>query len=82
MLVKNYQGDSSIELKFSRFIISKLAAAISPMTVGRRTANMLFTTGLSLKCVRAFTTKIMSRNDGSTTLNVARALPKIPMTGE
>ena len=74
-LIQNCHGLTDNCEKFSRFIISSAAAAMSPTTAGRRPDIMLCTMGDFMYFANTRHMSIMIMNDGSMSANVAVALP-------
>ena len=70
-----YQGFIDGAEKFSLFINSNAAAAISPTTAGRRPDMMLCTTIEFMYFMNNRQIRIIRMNDGSTSARVAVALP-------
>ena len=70
-----YQGFIDGAEKFSLFINSNAAAAISPTTAGRRPDMMLCTTIEFMYFMNNRQIRIIRMNDGNTSASVAVALP-------
>ena len=75
MLMPKYQGFIDGAEKFSLFINSNAAAAISPTTAGRRPDMMLCTTIEFMYFMNNRLIRIIRINDGNTNASVAVALP-------
>ena len=74
-LIQNCQGVSFGVPKFSGVISIIVAAPSSPTTAGRRPRNTLFTIGVSMYFMNILLINIINIIDGSTSANVAVALP-------
>ena len=76
-LIQNCQGLMLIDEKFSRFIISKAAAAMSPTMEGRRPDIMLCICGELMYRINRRQMRIIIMNEGSMRAKVAVALPRV-----
>ncbi len=82
MLMKNCQGLTAIEPKFSASHNSSVAAASKPTTAGRSPVKMACTSDVRMYFRKSLLMSTISMIDGRTSASVAVKLPKTDMASE